>query len=373
MKKYILARATINPIMVKFAKMLRSKGARVESISIYEPVEENKKYFDKCHYILPLSYKKKQKTKIGMLKTYFSIMKKVKNVKKPLKSCDMVIGVSEPNIFVWFAFRYAKCKKIFFPYDITFFRYKNYRKNKWYDWLFEKKNFKKADAIIHKCPEEFAKKFPVDSGKPMLQFLPYADYEDIKNSREKLEGKHIVYVGLVYDGINRKGAFPLFNIFKEIADNKIHIHIYPTNYGEISENTNYENMKYHEYFHLHKPVRDNKLREELAQYHWGLYMLYFDKDIFKKDWADSVFGNKISDYLEAGLPVICNKGLPFVCKIVEKYDIGICINHYTDIPDVLEKIRYENIKRKLAINRHKFTMDKHNYKLIDFLEGKDEA
>jgi len=364
MKKYILARATINPIMVKFAKMLRSKGARVESISIYEPIDTNKDAFDKCHYLLPLSDKKKQKTKVGMAKTYLSLAMKVRKVMKPIKDADMVIGVSEPNAFVYFIFLYAKCKKIFFPYDICQLRYKNYRQNKWYDWLFEKRNFNRADAIIHKAPEDIFKKV---SDKKSLQFLPYADYDDMENTNDKLEGTHLVYVGLVYDGKNRKGTYPLHNVFTELVKNNLHVHVYPTNYKDLAESSIYKDLQENEYFHLHKPIRDIDLRKELSKYHWGLYILYFD-DIFKREWADSVFGNKVADYVEAGLPTIANKGLPFVCKIVEDYGLGICVRHYNDIPKVLDDTNYDKIKRNMSINRHQFTMDKHNHKLINFLE-----
>jgi len=366
MKRYVLARATINPFMTKLATMLKSRGARVESLSIYEPTDDKKKVFHKCHYLMKREEKLKQKSKIGMIKTYFSILKQLKTVTKPLKDCHMVIGVSEPNAFVYFVFLFSKCKKIFYPYDISKLRYKKFWHNKWYDWFFEKKNFKKADAIIHKVPEKTIESLSLN--KPVLQFLPYADFENIQKDFNKLEGTHIVYVGSVYDGKNKKGTFPLKHIFAEIVHKNIHMHVYPTNYPEVSKDKDIINLQDTEYFHLHKPVYGEQLRKELSQYHWGLYMLYFDQDIFKKDWADSVFGNKVADYVEAGLPILTNKGLPFVCEIIEKYHLGLCINHYSNIEEEIKKCNYSNIQKNTSIGRHRFTMDKHNHKLIDFLE-----
>ena len=66
--------------------------------------------------------------------------------------------------------------------------------------------------------------------------MPYADYEDIEKSNDKLDGEHIVYVGRVYTGKNVKGTFSLHHIFEDIARNKIHIHVYPTNYKELKNN-----------------------------------------------------------------------------------------------------------------------------------------
>jgi len=369
MNRYILARATINPFMVKLAKMFKSRGARVESISIYEPAPEYKEAFHKCHFLMKREDKIKQKSKKGMASTYIIIAKNIKKVIKPLKNCDMVIGVSEPNAFVYFIFLFAKCKKIFYPYDIAYLRYKKYRRNKWYDFLFEKRNFKKADAIIHKYPEDSIKNLPFLKDKPTLQFLPYADKEKMERENDKLEGTHIVYVGVVYDGIEHVGTFPLKYIFKVIANAGIHIHIYPVNYKDVANDKEILLLQQSEYFHLHKPVYGDQFRKELSQYHWGLYMLHFDKDLFKDEWKQSVFGNKVADYVEAGLPVLCNKSLPFVCEIVEKYNLGLSVDHYSEIPSFLSTINYGGIQKNLYLNRHLFCMEHHNHKLIDFLEG----
>jgi len=365
---YIFARGTINPLTAKLARILKSKGEDVESVSIYEPTDNLKKSFNKCHFLLQMRDKEKQRSKLGLLSTFLSIAKNYRKLSKPLKSADFVIGISEPNIFVSFAFC-TKAKKIFFPYDISYLRYNKKSKNKWYDYLFEKHNFKKADGIIHKGPKDELGRLP-DSfrarKKLCLQFLPYCDGNKMIHSDKKHEGIHIVYVGIVYDGINYPGAISNMDTFRKLANHNIHVHVYPSNYEYIKKSESISDLKYHEYFHLHSPLFGNALRDELSKYHWGLYSFYFD-NTFKSDWAETVFGNKVSDYLEAGLPTITTKSLPFVCSIVNDYKLGFVANNESNIIYTIKNIDYDKVEKMVIKNRNKFTIDAHKDELINFL------
>lgn len=370
MKSIIIARGTINPLAAKIARVFKDDGNMIESVSIYEPTDDLKKSFDKCYFLLKMKDKEKQYSKIGLLSTFFSIIKKYRKLLKPLRSADFVIGISEPNIFVSFVFR-TKAKKIFFPYDISYLRYKKFTKNKWYDYLFEKHNFKKADGIIHKGPEDELKKLPQSfkiSRKPHLQFLPYCERDKMVNSDKKLKGIHIAYVGLVYDGVEYPGTISTIDIFEFLTSHKIHVHVFPSNYKYIKKTVSISNLKHHKYFHLHTPLFGNALRKELSKYHWGLYSLYFN-DTVKSDWSDTVFGNKVSDYLEAGLPIIATKSLPFVCKVIDDYKVGVVVDNESNIIDTIKDIDYGEIKKMAIKNRVKFTMDAHKDELINFLDG----
>lgn len=369
MNTVIIARGTINPLSAKISRVFKTKGNTVESVSIYEPTDNLKKSFDRCHFLLKIKDKEKQYSNLGLLSTFLSIIKNYRKLLKPLKSADFVIGISEPNIFVSFAFR-TKAKKIFFPYDISYLRYEKFMKNKWYDYLFERRNFRKADGIIHKGPKGELGKLPLSfrvARKPHLQFLPYCEHDKMINSDKKHEGIHIVYVGLVYDGVKYPGAISIVEIFEFLANREIHVHVYPSNYEYIKETVGISSLKYHEYFHLHAPLFGDDLRKELSNYHWGLYSLYFDNTV-KSDWADTVFGNKVSDYLEAGLPVIATKSLPFVCKVVDDYKIGIVVDNESKMIDAIKTIDYDKIRKETMKNRNKFTIDAHKDEIINFLE-----
>lgn len=369
MKKIVIARGTVNPLSAKIGRVFKDNGDMVESVSIYEPTDDLKESFDNCYFLLKMKDKEKQYSKLGMLSTFFSIIKGYRKLIKPLKVANFVIGISEPNIFVSFAF-YTKAKKIFFPYDISYFRYKRNVRNKWYDYLFEKYNFKKADGIIHKGPNDELKRLPLSFyvyKKPHLQFLPYCELGRMVNSSKKLQGIHIAYVGLVYDGINFPGVVSLIHIFEFLANHKIHVHVYPSNYDYIKNTRDIIDLKYNEYFHLHQPLFGDALRIELSKYHWGLYSLYFT-NIIKLDWSATVFGNKVSDYIEAGLPVISTMSLPFVCKILHDYKIGAVVENYMGIPSLVESGCYDEVKARTILNRNKFTIHDHKDKLIDFLD-----
>ena len=82
-----------------------------------------------------------------------------------------------------------------------------------------------------------------------------------------------------------------------------------------------------------------------------------------------MFGNKVSDYLEAGLPVIATKSLPFVCEIVHDYEIGAVVENYRSIPVLVKHVGYDKFKVMTLLNRNKFTINAHKDELIDFLEN----
>jgi len=354
--KIAMARGTINPIMGKIGKILSEKHT-VTSLSIYEPTEDIKKCFNNSIYLLPLKDKEKQYGVKSKLLSIYDMFKKRKELKKQF---DLTIGVSEPNIFVWYIFSITKGKKVFFPYDIVRFKYKNILRNKWYDFLFERSNFKKADAIIHKGPENELQGI---TSKPSLQFLPYCEEEQFIHNKEKQQGIHLVYVGLVYDTIRTDGL-PLIDNFIDFTKQGFHVHIFPSEYSRIEKQyqTIFDNNPL---LYLHESIYGLELKKEISKYHYGLYFLDFS-DKIKPIWEQTVFGNKVSDYLEAGLPILTSGNLSFVSKIIRENNFGIVMN--PKLIQNLKNAKYKDIEKHILNNRKSFTMKKHKKRLYIFLE-----
>ena len=356
----VIARGTINPLEGKIGKVL-SKKHTVISVSIYEPPENLKKCFKKSVYLLSQQEKDKQYNFYTKALSMYDMFKRRKELKNSLQHVDLTIGVSEPNIFVWYIFSFTQGKKIFFPYDIVKFRYKNPLRNKWYDILFERTNFKNADGILHKGPEDELDTFV---NKPQLQFLPYCEKQNFVQSKRKENDIHLVYVGLVYDNYRTQGE-PLMDNFIKFAQQGFHVHIYPTAYNIVKKQ--YQDVfTQHHNIHLHEPIYGQQLKEEISKYHYGLYFLEFNEKI-KDKWPKTVFGNKVSDYLEAGLPILTSRNLSFVSKIVEENQFGIVIP--TQNISEIKTASYQEMQKKVLKNREFFTMEKHSDKLYQFLES----
>lgn len=291
-----------------------------------------------------------------------------------------LIGISEPNLFitVMFLLLGKKNLKIYFPYDITFFRYHDYKRNFWYNYLPESFNFRFADAILHKGPEDELAYLPSSfsvSSKPHMQFLPYCNKQrmiDIKNNEiEKISstktGIHLVYVGGVIH--NHQFDYSFIDTFKKIVDQKVFLHVYPTNYSDLINDAEFQNLCNNEFFILHKPVFGTDLQRELSKYDWGIYIIYYNFDVRKQLWATTMFGNKVSDYLEAGIPIVANSDMTFVSTLLNAYQFGIVVNQPEEIKSEISKINYQKFIEQLDHNRYKLTFEENIGKLEGFIHS----
>lgn len=296
----------------------------------------------------------------------------------------VVIGISEPNLFITFLFLFLGKRnvKLYFPYDISFFRYHDEKQNFWYNHLTEGFNFKNADAILHKGPVDELQHLP-DSyqikDKPHLQFLPYCNKErmiDIKKSMDakiskKQKGIHLVYVGGVIHHHPFDQSF--IDTFQKIVDQKLYLHVYATNYSELVDDEAFLKLDKNEYFFLHQPIFGKDFQMELSKYDWGIYILYYNTQVRKELWVTTMFGNKVSDYLEAGIPIITNADMIFVAEILTKYQFGIVIDQPNQIRSALMEIDYEKFIEQLNHNRYKFTFEEKISKLEEFISTLDKT
>ena len=367
-KRIAIVRGTISPFEAKLAKALKKNGYAVSSISIYEPTKDKKTEFDSCHFLLGMESKSKQTTKMGIIYTIVMIALNIPKIIKPLSSNDIMIGVSEPNSFISFAFFLSKHMHIYFPYDIPFFRYKDYSNNLWYDRFFEKYNFTHCDKIIHKGPNDELDHLPPSfnaSSKSAMQFLLYCDEDNFLNVDDP--NNHLLYIGLVYHK-QHPLFLPIINTFKEIIRQELFLHVYPTNYDQLVSDPEYIELQKSEYFTLHKPIYGDAFKEEIKQYGWGIYILYHDFSVLKKIWADTVFGNKLTDYLEVGIPMISNNELSFVSSIIKDNNLGIVVDKPSDIKNKINNANYEKLRGSVDVFRKSFTMSGNIDRLIIFME-----
>lgn len=359
-----IIRHDISQFEAKLAEELKKRGQNVSCITLFKPKKEFEGFFEKTNFVFDEEFNVVSTgKKIRLIFKYLlHLPKYLLNI---LKTKDnILIGISEPNLFISFVFLFLGLRntKIYYPYDITFFRYKNYKKNFWYNYMPESFNFRFSDAIIHKGPIDELSSLPNSyfvKNKPHLQFLPYCNKErmiDTKNNKikkisEKQKGTHLVYVG----GVTYNNSF--IDTFKRIVDQGLFLHLYPTNYSDLINDEEFMELCKKEFFVLHKPIYGKNLQREIAKYDWGLYIIYYKPEISKL-WSATMFGNKVSDYLEAGLPIIANSDMQFVSTILKEYNFGVVVKNPEEIKSTISKIDYDKFIEQLDYNRGKFTFEK---------------
>lgn len=368
----------LSPFEIKLARTLRKQGYEINSVTFNEMPQEHKEACDKNIYFL-----REEQKYYPRYKKLFCLPKFILSLKKIRKST--LIGItSSSNWFVTIMFlllrKRAQCT-IYFPYDVAYFRYKDYKTYRWYDRFCEKYNFKHSDGIIHKGPEDQSKYLPKEFkayDKPTLQFLPYCDKDlfidiDDKYFKNKLSVKdgviHLVYVGIVPH--NDPIRYPFLDVFKDLIKHKMHVYVYATNYEQIFNDKEYKELQKNNYFKLYKPIYGKSLQGELSKYDWGLTPIFYIPGKFKEEWIKVCTGSKMSTYLEAGLPMLLNDELSFYVYLIEKNEFGKVIKPWSGIKvkEVIKSINYKKMVDDIKVNRSKFTLDGNIDRLISFIKN----
>lgn len=158
---------------------------------------------------------------------------------------------------------------------------------------------------------------------------------------------HIVYEGGI--GTNHRDFKKLFS---ELPRFGIHLHVYPTFINPEYTGLNIINL------HIHDPISPEYLISEMTQYDYGL--IPFNITEQNQEFLDTCVGNKIYEYMAAGLPVIsCDtKGLR---KVIEDNKCGIIFKNADDIVAQLGELENITIGKE-----HVFTIESQIPKLVDF-------
>lgn len=162
--------------------------------------------------------------------------------------------------------------------------------------------------------------------------------------------KHLVYIGnILFDEYQRT-----IKTLQDIANNNIHIHIYPAGDKKIIADIK-ELFGNSRFIHFHCPLKTKQLLKEIQQYDFGLVPRPPDRHSLNTRFA---LPNKFFDYLAAGLPVAA-KNTHAIADFIEKNRVGFIYN--TDLE--LIKIIKEN-STHYEIDNQKFTMENHIHQVV---------
>jgi len=172
---------------------------------------------------------------------------------------------------------------------------------------------------------------------------------------------HIVYAGTITSRIEGH-HYDLRNIFRKIARNGLHIHIYASREDEAYRSLSSESR----FIHYHGHLNQSELMKELTQYDYGWAGFNGAKNM---EHLDAVLPNKAYEYIACGLPILTfpHRSLK---EFVEKDKVGIVVQ---DLELKNKLLLGEELRENVMEKRCDYTIESRIGDLIDFYETTIES
>ena len=208
-------------------------------------------------------------------------------------------------------------------------------------------------------------RYDVDPSRDMV-FYSYVNKSMVPSQlRRKISEKdgetHIVYIGTVTT-IIKDSHYDLREIFREIADHGIHVHMYVSIWG--AKDKAYQHLAdENDFIHYHGHLDQKSLLLEIPQYDFG--WAGFNVNRKNKEHLDVAIPNKVFEYIGCGLPVLAfpHKNLR---KFLDRYNVGMVFDSMDEMASQLKNEKLESIRRDVLNSRYKFTVEKNISRLIQY-------
>jgi glycosyltransferase involved in cell wall biosynthesis len=208
-------------------------------------------------------------------------------------------------------------------------------------------------------------RYDVDPSRDMV-FYSYVNKSMVPSQlRRKLSEKdgeiHIVYIGTV-TSIVKDSHYDLREIFREIANHGIHVHMYVSIWG--SKDKAYQQLAdENDFIHYHGHLDQKSLLQEMPQYDFG--WAGFNVNRKNRKHLDVAIPNKVFEYIGCGLPVLAfpHKNMR---KFLERYNVGLIFDSMDEMASQLKNEKLESIRRDVLNSRYKFTVEKNVSRLIKY-------
>jgi glycosyltransferase involved in cell wall biosynthesis len=199
------------------------------------------------------------------------------------------------------------------------------------------------ESVKQKYGEIPAKKIVFPSYLPE-NLVPAKPRQKIQNNGEI----HIVYEGTLDSGTG--SHYDLIAIFRDIAAQSIHIHIYPSKEYSAYRSLTAESP----FIHYHEHLSPLSLLEEITQYDFGWAGFNETKN---REHLEMVFPNKAVEYVSAGLPIV-TFDFRSLKKFIEEHNVGLVCKSVNDLGSLLRSKKAEEVKREVEKKRFDFTIEK---------------
>ena len=356
---FIEPKATVNTYRI--ARTLKLTGKYETALFCFSKVD--KSFFEKAYdkiFILEISHKLRIKNLINFAQKSLSKTGK-RFFKKMERTNPHIFQITGPDLFSLMAILFLKkdATKIYYANDLwgadkrNFFFTKKYWVKGEFQKLCEKISFKMIDGVINKHAYKQFTLLNYDVPTPKMSLPPIClDEWTIPPKKKKNKEIHIAYGGSPFPSWGKNISF--LEIVKIITSQKIYLHSYgPCTDGKDNPILIKESEK-NKYYKFHERVNPNNLNKELSKYDYGIFPEFWEPSEVDSNpgIVKTGMGTKMTNYIEAGLPIIISKQDEYMAKIVEKYNIGFSID-FGDLKN-LRKIIEQKDYRQLQKNVKKF-------------------
>jgi len=402
-KKIVFIESYATVLLYKAAKEFKSKGYETILIRILKPDPKEGAFYDSAYdKIIDINLDFVKLSKKNLLKLSFNLLKNLKNFVNAFTKIFflkpyIIFGRSNPNSPIsFFRMLFKKYPFVYFPYDIrvqlvpTLELAKTKMGLTTIEIKSERFNFEHADGIIHKgAPEELDHlegrylgnniKIPKDN----LSFPAYCSDEFIvpinKDKLSKKDGQiHVVCLGS--GGKRTKEMYEIyFEAAKPLIKQKIHFHTYVCSNTfsqgdeiDLFTKANKDTTNF-DYFHIHESLDPKGIVKEISKYDFAVSLPYYINH--PKYDIDPIFtmGNKISTYLEAGLPHFYAHNQKFIETSMKPYDLNLFWSFdgphpAKDFKKMIKELNIKELEKRIEKARKDFNVKKQFYKLEKFIE-----
>jgi len=212
------------------------------------------------------------------------------------------------------------------------------------------------------------RRYNVNPERDMV-FINYVSESVVpRRFKEKLSANddetHIVYVGTVTSRIEGD-HYDLREIFKSIADHRLHVHIYVSRFG-LEDKAYQELADRNRFIHHHGHLDQRTLLHEMTQYDYG----WAGFNVTKKNerHMEVALPNKVIEYIACGLPVLAFPHKT-IKEFVEEYKVGLIFNDLDEMVNQTgNREHVKRIRKNVLDSQHEFTMKQNIGKVIDFYQ-----
>lgn len=245
----------------------------------------------------------------------------------------------------------------------------------------EKYLLENTDAIIYKFPDYLLDYYKDEAGykitSPTLNYLDYCLPHLFAKNTKKREHWHIAYAGVLSSSklpVNVYGNNQYFPFAEKICSQGINYHIF-INKWQVSQNIeDYKDyidlMSNSDFFTLHQSENQGNLQEILSGFHFGVSFHDFSVTNHKKMFGRTSIGNKLSTYLEAGLPIITSDNLEYNSAVVKDLGVGfdIPLNDLTSFKQIINDVDYKKMLRNVfKVRENDMSAQKNIHRFFEFI------
>lgn len=342
----------------------------------------DKEFFGKAYdkiLVLELSHKIRFKSLIGSFKNILSkkgreFFKKIKKIK------PYIFQITGPDLFslmTLFLLKNNKSPKIYYSNDMWGVEersalFKRFGLKGEFQRICEKMCFKRVDGVLNKHSLKQFELLDYVVNAPKMAVLPYPLDDWIFHLKQK-KGKemHIAYGGNPFPTWNNN-LVSFLEIIKIITSQKIHFH----SYGPCADaKDNYllkQESKKNKYYHFHEKVNPYILNREMTTYDYGILPDFREESEVEKNPGILKTENatRVTNYLEAGLPIITSSQNEYILSIINKNKIGFSINRedLQNLRKIIERKDYKQLQKNVKKFQEEFKLSKKIKEIEKFYE-----